>query len=400
MIIKKYQGKSESEIIKVVEEELGKDAIIMNVRTIHPKGISKLFRKTVVEVTAALDDQVNYKKDRLKANQSFLNKDVQVEDSNNSGSEFLENMPKTEEGSFAIEEKLNNLQTLLEKQIEKENQDKKDNNPIDDSTNKSESFEYMQLIYNQLVLNEVDEKYANQIVEEIENNLKHDSPMDFVLASVYQKIILKLGQTKTIEMKEDGPKFIFFIGSTGVGKTTTIAKIASSYKIKEKAKIGFINLDTYRIAATQQLMTYADILGAPLKVVYTAAEMKDVKKEFADFDLVFVDTAGRSHRVKEQRDDLENFLNTVEDEDKEVYLVLSATTKYRDLIKIAEVYNDIANYKLIFTKFDETSSLGNIYNIKMLTGAPLSYATFGQNVPDDIEAIDAQNIAKHLLRGQ
>ena len=224
--------------------------------------------------------------------------------------------------------------------------------------------------------------------------------MDNILASFYQKIILKLGQPKMISVEGNTPRFIFFIGPTGVGKTTTIAKIASKFKVNEKLKVAFLTADTYRIAAVEQLRTYANILGIPLKVVYSEEEMSLAKEEFANYDLIFVDTAGRSHRSKEQRDDLETLINVIPQEEREIYLVLSATTKYRDLIKITEAYSEIINYNLIFTKLDETGTIGNLFNIRMLTEAPLSYASFGQNVPDDISRVDAQNIAKQLLRGQ
>ena len=258
----------------------------------------------------------------------------------------------------------------------------------------------IQLIYNQLILNEVDEKFANQIISEIEGTLKRDSSMDNILSSVYQKIVLKLGQPKTISLDGNTPKFVFFIGPTGVGKTTTIAKIASKFKVEEKAKVAFVTSDTYRIAAVEQLRTYANILGIPMKVVYNEDDLVNTRKDFEDFDIVFVDTAGRSHKNKNQRDDIENLINIIPESEREIYLVLSATTKYRDLITITEAYSEITNYNLIFTKLDETSTVGNIFNIRMFTNAPLSYATFGQDVPDDIERIDAQSIAKQLLRGQ
>ena len=223
--------------------------------------------------------------------------------------------------------------------------------------------------------------------------------MDNILASIYQKIILKLGQPKMISVDGVTPKFIFFIGPTGVGKTTTIAKIASKYKVNEKLKVAFLTADTYRVAAVEQLRTYANILGIPLKVIYSEDEMRLAKEEFADYDLIFVDTAGRSHRSKEQRDDIESMVDVIPEEEREIYLVLSATTKYRDLIKITEAYSEIINYNLIFTKLDETGTIGNLFNIRMLTEAPLSYATFGQNVPDDITRIDPQNIAKQFTAG-
>lgn len=401
MIIKKFQANTETEAIMLAKEELGKDAIVMNIKTISPKGIYKLFRKPVVEITAAVDENITYKSEKTKAapNPMPVRKpmfpdviyDEPEEKPQSKTTESLGTAPS------AIEAKLNNLQSLLEKQMgEKQVQEKEEPKPVE--TNKN--LACIQLIYNQLISNEVDEKYANQIIAEIEGNLKRDASMDNILASIYQKIILKLGQPKMIEITGKTPKFIFFIGPTGVGKTTTIAKIASKFKVNEKANIAFLTADTYRIAAVEQLRTYANILGIPMKVIYSEDEMQQAKEEFSDFDLVFVDTAGRSHRNREQRDDIEKLINAIPEDEREVYLVLSATTKYRDLIKITEVYSEILNYNLIFTKLDETSTIGNLFNIRMLTEAPLSYATFGQNVPDDIARVDAQNIAKQLLRGQ
>lgn len=400
MIIKKFQANTETEAIMLAKEELGKDAIVMNIKTIAPKGIYKLFRKPLVEITAAVDENINYTNEKPKTtlttafrkqnNPEIIYDDPKPEIKMKMGESILSE-------PSAIEQRLNNLQSLLEKQInEKDLAEKQD----DKKPEENKSIAFIQLIYNQLVSNEVDEKYANQIVSEIEGTLKKDASMDNILASIYQKIILKLGQPKTIELSENKPKFIFFIGPTGVGKTTTIAKIASKMLVNDKAKVALLTADTYRIAAVEQLRTYANILGIPLKVIYTEDEILQARDEFANFDIIFVDTAGRSHRNKEQRDDIEKLINTIPEENRETYLVLSATTKYCDMIKITETYSDIVKYNLIFTKFDETSNIGNVFNIRMFTNAPISYATTGQNVPDDIIRIDAQNIAKQLLRGQ
>jgi flagellar biosynthesis protein FlhF len=402
VIIKKFQANTETEAIMLAKEELGKDAIVMNIKTISPKGIYKLFRKSVVEITAAIDENITYRNDRGKPTPAVaparktIFADV-IYDEEPSSNQQRQTVNTSDTTPSAIEAKLNNLQSLLEKQInEKQGADKEEAKAME--TNKN--LACIQLIYNQLVNNEVDEKYANQIITEIEGNLKKDASMDNILASIYQKIILKLGQPKTIELTGKTPKFIFFIGPTGVGKTTTIAKIASKFKVNQKAKVAFLTADTYRIAAVEQLRTYANILGIPMKVIYSEDEMLQAREEYADYDMIFVDTAGRSHRSKDQRDDIELLINTIPEEEREVYLVLSATTKYRDLVKITEAYSEIIHYNLIFTKLDETGTIGNLFNIRMLTEAPLSYATFGQNVPDDIARVDAQSIAKQLLRGQ
>lgn len=388
MIIKKFQANTEKEAIMLAKEELGKDAVVMNIKTISPKGIYKLFKKPLVEITAAIDDNTIYKNDRYA--KRFP--DIIYDDSQNKIEQENDSLVKTS----AIEEKLNNLQSLLEKQIGGKEDIEKE---INKNKALNKNLACIQLIYNQLVLNEVDEKYANQIINEIEGIFKKDASMDNILAGIYQKLVLKLGQPKVITPVNNTPKYIFFIGPTGVGKTTTIAKIASKFKLEEKAKIAFMTADTYRIAAVEQLRTYANILGVPLKVIYGEDEIMESRKEFTDYDLIFVDTAGRSHRNKEHRDDIEKLINSIPEDEREIYLVLSATTKYKDLISITEAYSEISGYNLIFTKLDETNYVGNIFNIRMLTDAPLSYATFGQDVPDDIERIDPQSIAKRLLRG-
>ena len=260
MIIKKFQANTETEAIILAKEELGKDAIVMNIKTISPKGIYKLFRKPLVEITAAVDENITYKNDKGKLapasppSRKAIFPDV-IYDEEPSDKYMKSSLGTTTDTSpSAIEAKLNNLQSLLEKQIiEKEKQESERNDGKATEANKN--LACIQLIYNQLINNEVDEKYANQIIAEVEGNLKKDASMDNILASIYQKIILKLGQPKTIELVGKTPKFIFFIGPTGVGKTTTIAKIASKFKVNEKAKVAFLTADTYRIAAVEQLRT-------------------------------------------------------------------------------------------------------------------------------------------------
>jgi flagellar biosynthesis protein FlhF len=395
VIIKKYQANTETEAIMLAKEELGKDAIVMNIKTISPKGIYKLFRKPFVEITAAIDEQSNVPVDKkeviLEKAVKKLNPNIIYEEEPQEPKTSVTVEPK-ENYTSAIEKKLNNLQDLLEKKLVE--------NQTEEKTEKEEkNLVFIQLIYNQLIRNEVDEKYVNQILGEVENKIKNDASLDNNLASIYQKIILKLGQPQTISVEEGKTKFIFFVGPTGVGKTTTIAKIASSLKLSNKARVALLTSDTYRIAAVEQLRTYANILNIPMKVIYSPDEMKNCKEEYKEFNIVLIDTAGRSHKVKEQRDDIEKLIHSVDRELRETYLVLSATTKYADMIKITEAYSQITDYRLIFTKLDETTSIGNILNIKMLTNAELSYTTWGQNVPDDIGKLDTQNTAKQLLGG-
>ena len=410
MIIKKFQAETEKEAILLAQNELGKDAIVMNIKTMNPKGIFKMFRKSKVEVTAAIDEKEEgtFKVQMKQAEEASKQEEKKKEEKEVT----LEG--KKEEKESAIEEKLNNLAKMIEKEMElkkessiKEKEGEEEKKEETKEAEKKDSKEdynraMIELVQKQLMDHEVEQEFAREIVNDIENKKDVKLKIDDVLAHVYQRIVLKLGQPDMIELEHNtgnGPKLIYFIGPTGVGKTTTIAKIASKLKLEKKAKVALITADTYRIAAVEQIRTYANILSIPIKVVYEPEEIKKTIEEFSDYDLILVDTAGRSHKNEEQCNDLKSLLEASKDYKQEIYLVLSAATKYRDLVKITETYSKITNYKLIFTKLDETGCLGNILNIRMLTKLPLSYATNGQNVPDDICVLDAQNIAKQLLGG-
>lgn len=374
------------------KEELGPEAVIMNIKIVKQKGIRRLFKKGYVEVTAAIDEPTDAQRERNKAKNSVIKEAEFVRESNpNIITETATTVEeRAETRTSAIEERLDNLAQLLERQMK--DADEEQEETLDQNSR------MVKLVFDQLVNNEVTEENAREIISEIDNS-GAKLQLDDLLASVYQKIVLKLGQMKTIELSEDKPKLVFFIGPTGVGKTTTIAKLASKFKLEKKCKLAIITADTYRIAAVEQIRTYANILSVPIDVVYNTEDMEKAIDKYKEYDLIFIDTAGRSHKNEEQREDVKRLLEIARDYNQEIYLVISATTKYRDLVKITQTYSDISNYRLLFTKTDETGALGNILNIRMLTKEPLSYTTFGQNVPDDIGVTDAQFIAKQLLGG-
>ena len=407
MIIKKFQGNTETEAILLAKDELGKEAIVTNVKVIKPKGLARLFKKPTYEITAALDETPP--KTELSRRESIKamfkdNPDIILDDSPEEKSAKEKESVSSIEGAKQLEQRISNIATLLEKQIgsvkKEPSADTKDEKAdIEESKEKDRNNACLQLIKEQLLANEVDEKYISQLITEIEPTLKKDSSVENILSGIYQKIVLKLGKTEVMGVTSKKARFVFFIGPTGVGKTTTIAKLASKLKLDMKLNVALMTADTYRIAAVDQLKTYAEILQVPLKVVYSDTELKDAYDEMKNFDIVLIDTAGRSHRDKQQREDIEKLINAIPEEQRDIFLVLSVTTKYKDLIRITEAYSEIAKYRLIFTKLDETDTLGNIFNVKLLTGAPLSYATFGQKVPNDIARLDAQMIAKQLLGG-
>ena len=259
---------------------------------------------------------------------------------------------------------------------------------------------FTKLLYNMMIDNEVHEKYAGAIIEEAEKTNKPGMPFDYMLTNIYQKMILKFGNPTVITPASKGPKVVYFVGPTGVGKTTTIAKIASKLCVEDRKKVALLTADTYRIAAAEQLRTYANILEVPFRIIYSPSEVEQAIEDYHDHDYILVDTAGHSHHNEEQRANTNLMIHAVDEmAECEVYLVLSATTKYRDLISIADTYKEMADYKIIFTKLDETTSLGNLLNLRLYTGSELSYVTYGQNVPDDIDRFNPQTTVKSILGG-
>lgn len=384
MIIKKFQGKNELEATELAKKELGNNIVIMNVKTMKKKGFLQFLKPAIVEITVALEEEKN-------STSPIIPDSLWQEKAKNITEEFEDNVPQV------IEKKIDSLQSFLEETL-KANKEEQHLEEADEKEKTTEIMKFIRVLYNTMIDNEVKENYANQIVDEIEKNNKPNMPLDFALSTVYQKMILKFGQPELIKEAENKPKIIFFIGPTGVGKTTTIAKIASKSCVEEKKKIALLTTDTFRIAAAEQLRTYANILEIPFRIIYSPEEINQAASEFSEFDYIFVDTAGHSHQNIEQKDAIISILNSVKEEtEKEVYLVLSATTKYRDLVSIAESYNGITNFKLIFTKLDETRAYGNLFNLRLHTMAPLSYITYGQNVPDDIEAFNPQTTVKKIL---
>lgn len=400
MIIKKYQAKTESEAMEQAKKELGSGVVVMNVRSIKKKGFFAIFQPKQVEVTVAREDEDERTLLKREPQQTQPKMEMPVKKTPLIPKELVQSTMERSEISDgkSIEEKLNSLQNLLEKQLKPAEEEKTE---AEEPEKKSEADAFMQLLYNTMIENEVDEKYANQIIDEFEKNNKANMPMDYALSNVYQKLILKFGKPVEIEPAQKGAKVIFFIGPTGVGKTTTIAKLASKFQLDEKKRVALLTADTYRIAAVEQLRVYANILEVPFEVIYSTEDLELALQHYADYDYIMVDTAGHSHHNEAQKDAMNQLIGCVgEKAETEVYLVVSATTKYKDLLSIVNAYKDMVDYKLIFTKLDETTSYGNLLNLKLYTGVPLSYVTCGQNVPDDIEKFNPQKTVKHLLGGK
>ncbi|MGG2201708.1 AAA family ATPase [Paenibacillus validus] len=216
----------------------------------------------------------------------------------------------------------------------------------------------------------------------------------FVKQSLQRQLLAMLRMEGSKSIAAD-TRIAHFVGPTGVGKTTTIAKLAAEQVLKHHRKVGFITSDTYRIAAVEQLKTYATILNVPLEVVFSPSDLTKAFDNLKDCDLIFMDTAGRNFRNEMYVSELNALLKS--SGKSETFLVLSLTTKYKDMKAITSNFSKFKLHKVLFTKMDETDSYGAILNLVREFGLQISYIANGQSVPDDIRVLQEQFIIDLIL---
>ena len=252
--------------------------------------------------------------------------------------------------------------------------------------------------YMQLTENQVDRDLAVEIIRTIHRTLRPDhlSQKQFVREKIADQLEKLLPVSGPIaRTKTTGPHVVALIGPTGVGKTTTIAKLAAKLKLDEKRKVGLITMDTYRIAAVDQLKKYADIIGSPLKVVGSPEDLREAVLSMNQCDFVLIDTAGRGPKDTLKLNELKTFLEAAGPD--EVHLVLTATAS-REAAELAiERFGDVRIDKLIFTKLDEATNVGAVLSLVRGVNKTLSYVTTGQDVPADIEVARGRRIAQLIL---
>lgn len=254
--------------------------------------------------------------------------------------------------------------------------------------------------YVKMVEAEVDRELADEVVFQVRHSIGRDELSDASLvrsaslSALAEAIpIAKPGRGWT----GDGPLTIALVGPTGVGKTTTIAKLAAAYKLRRGQRVGLITTDTFRIAAVEQLRTYASIISVPLRVVMSPAEMASACRAMADCDVVLIDTAGRSPRDGQRVEELSAYLDAAQPH--ETHLVLSATAGLSALRSAAKGFSMAGPDRVLFTKLDEAESVGTVISMVHSLGLPLSFVTTGQEVPDHIEPGRADRLARLVLGG-
>jgi flagellar biosynthesis protein FlhF len=386
MNVKKFTGISMQEVMSKIRTEFGNDAVILNSKVVNSNGFLGLFKKKTFEVIAALDsDSV----DSNKTTFTKVNKDT---------------IPSIKKES-------------IEQPVQFSNSTKKD---IDNSSNEilKELHDMKQMLsleskynhfpdplrelHHQLVVMELDKHIIEKLMEYLLGKWRNNQrSVEMTKADLSELVhIYLLERLKNFAVNGEQlfkRKYINIVGPTGVGKTTTIAKIAAEYVIKHNKKIAFITTDTYRIAAIEQLKTYAEILRVPVEVAYNSDDFKQAAERFAHYDHVFIDTAGRNFRNQEFVEELKGLIDF--NIDMETYLVLSATSKEIDMNTIYNQFSIIPIHGAIFTKLDETAYHGSMVNFILKHHVPVIYMTNGQDVPDDIIAATADKIVKVVCGG-
>jgi flagellar biosynthesis protein FlhF len=244
---------------------------------------------------------------------------------------------------------------------------------------------------------EIDETIARELIDEIRSDGDGRTIADagLVKARIARLLESEIKVAGPIKTDVDRCRVVALVGPTGVGKTTTIAKLAANYRLREKLRVGLITVDTYRVAAVEQLRTYADIIDLPMEVVATPREMREAVNRMSHLDLVLMDTAGRSPRDEVKIQELKSMLGEAEPD--EVHLVLGSTAGAKSLVSTAEQFASVGTTAVLLTKLDEAHSLGHLVSLVRACDLPISYLTDGQNVPDDIRVAERREFAGMLL---
>ncbi|MGG1661401.1 flagellar biosynthesis protein FlhF [Brevibacillus sp. NRS-1366] len=444
MRVKRYIVDTMPEAMEKIRGDLGMDAVILNSKPIKSGGFFGMFSKQQIEVIAAVDEKSSQGEDRSLV-AADRQKDVSTRQQTGTYTaqqayrKIAAPRPAAEKSMLALKEKepiphaaspsyVN--QAPIEETAAASEQS---NSPMRIATVVSNEGEEqhpgrsdvlasevrdMRKMFQKLLVNDLSEQLPKAI-QAVRKRLLDQEVTEELTAEILRKLMDKTNGG--IEWKEEeaflacrqiisamvkphleasgkldrNVQYAFFFGPTGVGKTTTIAKLAANSMLKEKRKIGFITADTYRMAAVEQLKTYANILNVPMEVVFSPKEMMLAMERLSDCDLIFVDTAGRNFRNDEYVQGIRELVG--HGTSSVNYLVLSLSSKYNDMKAIIENFSEVPVKQVIFTKADETNSFGAMLNVCQLTNLDLSYITTGQNVPDDIVVATSELVTAMIM---
>ncbi len=414
MRIRKFTARTLKEATEQMRKELGPDAIVLGTRTLSKGNGLGLFGRETYEVTGAIDDPVTGRPGSYAAKRATAPFDRYLDDASPmiDAAAHLEELKKVAERFDARRSQPSTGRRLSSEsygdtggisELRSEMQAMQGAlREISDHLRHAKTPDLpdaLRELYVTLVEQEVDETLARQMVLTVNESLtpdqrrSRDVTRDTLLKIMARMIRIPDG----VKSRRRKTRIVALIGPTGVGKTTTIAKLAAIHKLLHRKNVGLISTDTYRIGAIEQLRTFASIADIPMDVVYKPAELAGVMKKFRDRDIVFVDTVGRSHRSKKEIGELGKFVQSADAD--EVHLVVSASTSPRAISEIIRQFSVVKPNRLLFTKLDEAVTLGPLFSIVNKQHLPVAYVTTGQTVPDDILAMEPAQFASMVYSG-
>lgn len=392
MKLKTFHGRTMAETLAKVKREFGKDAVILNTRSTPKQGVLGLRGKPYVEITAARqmsDLPAPLKQGMLPVRSGRTNESDGAAEIVTSHKIIPVTTPATTHDRSLFSE-ISDLKKMVSDLVRTSNRSRHSSLPHD-----------LVETYQQLIENEVADELASEMVQQVHLQLTDSQQRDSrkvreVLSSLVGSMLPPAAPIQLLTTRT--PTIIAFVGPTGVGKTTTIAKLAANFCLREHRKVGLITLDTYRIAAVDQLKTYAQIIDIPIEVAMTVNQFSDAISRMADREVILVDTAGRSQRERSKMLELQTYFNAVKPH--EIHLVLSSTCGEKVLCDTMDRFSPLGFDHVIFTKLDEAIGFGVILTCLQKTKVKLSYITTGQDVPDDIEVGHKERLTQLILSDQ
>lgn len=372
MELKTFRAANMQEALALVRRELGPQAAVLHTREVRPSGLRRLMPGArQIEVTAS--NTVNVPS-RLAARPTVPQ-----------AAATASAVPASS-APDQLQSQLADLQAMVEDLCRRSQ-----------TSPTNELPERLFHIFTDLIEADVPEELARELVDRVRREAPREELGDDrrVRERLSRMIEGEIRTCAPIRITPGQCRVVALVGPTGVGKTTTVAKLAAHYRLREKRAVGLITVDTYRIAAVEQLRTYADIIDLPMHVVSTPREMRKSIEQMQHLELILMDTAGRSPRDEVKIQELKVFLQEARAD--EVHLVLSSVAGATSLARTAERFATAGTTSLLFTKLDEATGLGNLLPVIREAGLPLSYVTNGQNVPDDIDAADSRDLARIVL---
>ncbi|MBL1212542.1 MAG: flagellar biosynthesis protein FlhF [Ignavibacteriae bacterium] len=375
MKVKKYRALSLREASQLMKDELGGEAIILSTRLIEAD--PSIGQRKMFEISAGIEEPM-------------VDDEVQVQ----ANPKLEINPPK----SFVDE-----MQILTEK-IAKNKNSNNGNGSLNKTGGTHQSAKVMSVLKDEINLigeklkhNDISDHIVSSVIEQLKKSeevLDESNINNFVLSNISSMI-----STAEFEIeKKSGSQRVAFVGPTGVGKTTCIAKLATISKILHNLDVGIISIDTYRLGAIDQLRIFSEIVDIDLLVAYEPEEMPALLKKFKSKDIIFIDTAGRSQKNTEHLQKMKEFLDAAKPDS--THLVLSSTSTTRTLYDVADKF-DLFNYdSMVFTKIDEAVVYGSMLNVSANFNKPIMYLTNGQVIPDDIISAEPDFIANMIYSGK